>query len=398
MSTITINGETIYVKDLSIDFNNNEIHIIENDISSKTYSFLFRQILLEKYIDELVYVKDDNDNIYTFYKCYVGKHYMENNKIDTIIKFNAYITDFQINDIRNYKINKIEIRLEYRNFDIVQIEESIGKFLKFSIGNMNYCIELIFGERYYKITLENSQELETEKFIHSFLQFYEFLILNLGYYLEIKKIKLYDAEKNFEYYYPFSSKYEGCNNYNSYSCVLGKLNKTDIKQTYKNWLKLRKTTHNIYDIYMNVFSVKYFIEIALSTITNCMEGYYKCIHKPTLKKIIIDKKGNSKKVDKEFKEIMTEYLNSNEGKIIFSSKDRQSLKIYTKLTNHRNYFAHLDKKKKRFYGDSNLYMLLKIKLLFRVFMLKDINQAIEIDNLQKCIKEIEENINWKKGV
>ena len=45
-----------------------------------------------------------------------------------------------------------------------------------------------------------------------------------------------------------------------------------------------------------------------------------------------------------------------------------------------------------------MYMLLKIKLLFRVFMLKDINQTIEIDNLQKCIKNIEENINWKKGV
>ena len=106
MSTITINGETIYVKDLSIDFNNNEIHIIENDISSKTYSFLFRHILLEKFIDELVYLKDDNGNIYTFYKCYIGKHYMENNKIDTIIKFNAYVTDFQINDIKNYNSRK----------------------------------------------------------------------------------------------------------------------------------------------------------------------------------------------------------------------------------------------------------------------------------------------------
>ncbi len=231
------------------------------------------------------------------------------------------------------------------------------------------------------------------------MQFYEFLILNLGYYLEINEIKLFDYEKVCEYSYPFSSKYSGINNYNNYNCVLGKINKKEIKEIYKNWLELRKNTHNIYDIFINVFSVKYFIEIALSTITNCMEGYYKCIHKTTLKKIIIDKKENSKKVNKEFKEIMTEYLNTNEGKMIFSSQDRQSLKIYTKLTNHRNYFAHLnEKKKKRFYGDSNLYMLLKIKLLFRVFMLKDINQTIEIDNLQKCIKNIEENINWKKGV
>ena len=147
---------------------------------------------------------------------------------------------------------------------------------------------------------------------------------------------------------------------------------------------------------MNVFSVKYFIEIALSTITNCMEGYYKCIHKSTLKKTIIDKAGKPKKVDKEFRDIMTEYLNSSEGKLIFSGKDRQTLKIYTKLTNHRNYFAHLDKKRKRFYGDSNLYMLLKIKLLFRVFILNDINQTIEIDNLKKCVNEIEKYIKRRK--
>ena len=74
----------------------------------------------------------------------------------------------------------------------------------------------------------------------------------------------------------------------------------------------------------------------------------------------------------------------------------ETLKIYTKLTNHRNYFAHLDKKRKRFYGDSNLYMLLKIKLLFRVFILNDINQTIEIDNLKKCVNEIEKYIKRRK--
>lgn len=397
MNTITINGETINVKDLSIDFSNNEIHIIENDISAESYSFLFRHILLEKHIDELVYLKDNDDNIYTFYNCYVGKHYIEENKIDTIIKFNAYITNFKIKNIKNYKINKMEVRLEYKKFNIVQIEESIGKFLQISIGSMNYRIELVFGERYYKITLENSKKLETEKFIHKFLQFYEFLILNLGYYLEISEIKLFDFENVCEYHYPFSSKYSGINNYNDYNCVLGKINKKEIKEIYKNWLKLRKDTHNIYDIFINVFSAKYFIEIALSTITNCMEGYYKCIHKVTLKKTIKDKSGNLKMKDKDFKDIMKEYLNSNEGKIIFSGKDRQALKIYNKLTNHRNYFAHLDKKRKRFYGDSNLYMLLKIKLLFRTHMLNDIKQNIEIDYLKKCVKNIEKNIERKKG-
>ena len=147
---------------------------------------------------------------------------------------------------------------------------------------------------------------------------------------------------------------------------------------------------------MNLCSVKYFIEIALSTITNCMEGYYKCIHKQNLKKTIQTKKG-LKNVNKDFKDIMKEYLSSIEGKTIFSGNDRKKLKIYKKLTNHRNFFAHLDKNKNRFYGESNLYMLLKIKLLFRVFILKDINQNIEINNLYDTIKKIEQEIEWNKG-
>lgn len=170
----------------------------------------------------------------------------------------------------------------------------------------------------------------------------------------------------------------------------------NIKQIYKNWLRVRKNTHIIYDIYMNLCSVKYFVEIALSTITNCMEGYYKCIHKQTMKKPIQTKNG-IKNVDKDFKDIMKEYLNSTEGKIIISSTDRKRLKIYKKLTNHRNFFAHLDKRKNRFYGESNLYMLLKIKLLFRVFILKDINQSIEINNLANTIRRIEQEIEWNKG-
>ena len=95
---------------------------------------------------------------------------------------------------------------------------------------------------------------------------------------------------------------------------------------------------------------------------------------------------------------MKEYINSKEGKTIFSGNDRKKLKIYRKLTNHRNFFAHLDKSRNRFYGESNLYILLKIKLLFRVFILRDINQSIETNNLDDTIKKIEKKIECNKGV
>ena len=40
-------------------------------------------------------------------------------------------------------------------------------------------------------------------------------------------------------------------------------------------------------------------------------------------------------------------------------------------------------------------MLLKIKLVFRAFILNDINQTIENDNLKKCVSEIEKYIKRK---
>ena len=42
-------------------------------------------------------------------------------------------------------------------------------------------------------------------------------------------------------------------------------------------------------------------------------------------------------------------------------------------------------------------MTQKIKLLFRVFILKDINQSIEINNLANTIRRIEQEIEWNKG-
>lgn len=146
---------------------------------------------------------------------------------------------------------------------------------------------------------------------------------------------------------------------------------------------------------MNVFSVKYFMEIALSTIINCMEGYYKCMHKSDASTIITKRNGKKEEKYKDFKDIMAKYLDSNVGNMIFSDQERKDFDIDNRLTNHRNYFAHLNEPKERFYGESNLYVLLKIKLLFRSFILTDIGQDIETGKLCGCIKDIEEYIKME---
>ena len=66
--------------------------------------------------------------------------------------------------------------VEYKKFNIGDIEESLDKNISFNIGKTHYNVELIFFERYYKVSLQNDSKLTTEKFIHKFLLFYEFLI------------------------------------------------------------------------------------------------------------------------------------------------------------------------------------------------------------------------------
>ena len=61
-----------------------------------------------------------------------------------------------------YQINKMEVQLEYKKFDMTNIEESLDKNISFNIGKMHY-----------KIILQNNNKLTTEKFIHSFLLFNE---------------------------------------------------------------------------------------------------------------------------------------------------------------------------------------------------------------------------------
>ena len=114
-----------------------------------------------------------------------------------------------------------------------------------------YNIDTIVVGLPYNMNGTKSERTEiTEKFIHKFLQFYEFLILNLGYYLEINEIKLFDYEKVCEYSYPFSSKYSGINNYNNYNCVLGKINK-------KEMLSNNDNISLLYSYYLSYFFIKY---------------------------------------------------------------------------------------------------------------------------------------------
>ena len=128
MNELIINGKSINIKDLTIDFITKDINIVENDINSNVYRF-FRNIMWNQKIDKLVYLKDENEKLYTFYDCYFGKHSIWNN-IKISIKFNAYITDHYIEDIKDYKVEKLEVELEYKKFNMVSIEESIGKNIR----------------------------------------------------------------------------------------------------------------------------------------------------------------------------------------------------------------------------------------------------------------------------
>ena len=76
-------------------------------------------------------------------------------------------------------------------------------------------------------------------------------------------------------------------------------------------------------------------------------------------------------------------------KKVMKLSERRKYDIFNNLQSHRNYFDHLDRVQPCFNGKIGSYILLKCELLFRIYILKDLNISINTDKLKENIKSIE---------
>ena len=83
------------------------------------------------------------------------------------------------------------------------------------------------------------------------------------------------------------------------------------------------------------------------------------------------------------------YFSTSNSKIVMNNVERKKYNIYSKLGIHRNYFDHLDRVQESFKGKKCRYILLKCDLVFRLYILTDLNIPINIEKLKDNVKSIE---------
>lgn len=382
MAIVKYDEEKFFINELVVDEKNRFISgKISNDVKN---NIMFSKIQYQKRSIDKMFVSDNGEE-YTLFNC---RFKIKNN--DLTILFDSIIIGKKINDFFNEKCYEISLSFDHTNFNIVDVEESLGKEIIFKRNQEVYKIFINFSPRKYTLNIFNSENLPVKVMLDKLIEFYTFISFSIGQYYMIDKIvlKLKKFEKEIFYYPNLNSKYNIKRKDSFTSQVLFKLKEIDVSDTYNKWLLMRKKTHAIFDLYLVALADFQFEDISLSFMINILEGYSKVMHSYQLNKL---KKYNKdhKKNGIDLRVILNKfYFQTNYSNLIFPISERKKYKADTKLVNHRNYFDHLDKPRDRYYGHDCTVMFAKLNLIFRVQIFQDLGISLDINKIKKNIEKL----------
>lgn len=361
-----IQNEKISLREKFIEFN-------LEDANSEFYRYLEKYFWSQKYMInhiELSYAEK-----VSIYNCYFAL-----NKNIVTLRFNTAIIGMYSEDFDRESTSCIYGVINYLEYNMTDIEEFITNNHRFTNGRYNYSIKVNFSPRYGIIKLEYKNNISVKSITKEFIEFFEFICFICGCYFELREIYYNIKNKKIKRILNLNSKFDlKKKNLNTNKVIIDYI-KLDIKKSYNEWKKIRKLTHLILDLYESLMSNYQFYEVSLAILLNCMEGYIKSIHKKDVVKL------EKIKLDRILENT---YFSTKSSKIVMKNAERKRYDIYTRLGTHRNYFDHLDRIQKSFKGEMCEYILLKCDLLFRLYILNDLNIPIDIGRLRDNVKNIE---------
>ena len=364
MFTLTIESNKYIIQDelltldKIIDNKNIEFDLSKSDDSFNIY--LTRYFWGKSYMINYIFLSKYNISLYN---CY----FTHNNNIVSL-KFDTAAVGIETPNIDLQKTNTVYAKIIYKDYNMGDFEELTKQFESFNINQYHFDLSINFIPRYCIIKLSYSKEIKISTLNKEFMNFFEFISFITGCSFELKKIYYNVKDHEICKILNLNSKFDK-NKKNLYTNKI-LIDTIDFKKSYITWKNLRQKSHLIFDLYSN--SIHSF---------NCMEGYMKTIHMTdiltTLPNIKLDTILES-----------TYFCGTNSKKVMKLS-ERRKYDIFNNLQSHRNYFDHLDRVQPCFNGKIGSYILLKCELLFRIYILKDLNISINTDKLKENIKSIE---------
>lgn len=381
-SKISIDKSNYYDINCYLDLENLSLQF---NLSLEEYFTIFKQSFLQPISMINVFLIDENGINYSCLGCIFSY-----NTKSSVVHFKTTSINFilknYIGDEKNILTDKIIFETSYpkhylyncyiNEFNIKYTSQKVIKINK-KIDNLNNKFVLIF-------TVESKVKTKREKLDDLLYTMIEIVYLIFGCVPKLERYKFYFDGGEVTFYQKTVDKYyqnlKSGSNDNALSIINSNILTADL---IKKFIKFRKKTSILYDIFMISQNGIAYKEINNSLLIQLIEGTYKTLN-------------NDNK--KELWQILEFYfLNDNTIKQILNKKDLQNANDFhntsiflLKAKEHRNYLSHLNmnEKKNTFQLLENNYAEFKLTLCLRIIYMKYLNITIEQEKLDKLIDSV----------
>ena len=137
----------------------------------------------------------------------------------------------------------------------------------------------------------------------------------------------------------------------------------EYEKSFRNYVKFRKDSGLIFDIFLNTVYSQSFEEDYPLRLSQCVDGIMDY-------KKLLKKKKDKKKID--FVDVIVQSINYDKSlRELFDFDDFKIEEFAEKTKNHRHLFSHAKNKSERFEGIENKYAAIKLYTILRFVIIKE---------------------------
>ena len=334
-------------------------------------------------ITKNTFVIDENGKTYSCINC-IFSIFIQNNNI----RFNSVSIDLimenVLSELDDIKVNSIKFKTFYLNGLYYSRYIKSFEFLYNMKKNISISTYNANEDKKFYIDFVITSEVDSNynKLSNILYTILEIFMLIIGDIPTIKNIVIND---NINLYFDLVSKYKPKKMKSYGNKIVGTISQITInKNNLNKFLRFRKETKIIYDLFMNTLNSDEYIEIKNCNLVQIMEGMYKTLINSNVQLYSI--LNNCFNYSKASKKILSR---RDKRKISVNNKIDTPIFLY-KAKNHRNYLSHLNvlEEKNVFYNLENPYAFWKLSLCIRLFILEYLRIDYNINNVIKCVIDI----------
>lgn len=382
ISKLSLDKENYYDINCYLDLENLSLQF---NLSLDEYFNIFKQSFFRQISMINLYLVDKNNINYSCIGCIFSY-----NKDSSNINLNSTSINFilknYIGDEKNILTDKIMFETSYPEHYLYNcyINEFIIKYTSKKVIKINKKVDYLNKKFVLIFTIESKVKTRREKLDDLLYAILEIVYLIFGCIPKLEKYKFNIDGEEVTFYQKIVDKYyqnlKSGSNDSALSVIDSNILTADL---IKKFIKFRKDTHILYDIFMTSQNGIGYIEMNNSLLVQLIEGTYITLNNDN---------------SKTLREILNYYfLNDSCVKNLLNKKDLRKANdinrtpiFLLKAKEHRHYLSHfnMNENKNIYKFLENNYAEFKLILCLRIIYMKHLNISIDQEKLNKIIESV----------